>query len=536
MGVVYKALDPLIERTVALKSVGMGMSQDEAEVFERRFYREAKSAGRLNHPNIVTIYDVGKSGDHAYIAMELLEGQSLRDILDSGVVLPPEKVADIAAQIADGLAFAHQNDIVHRDIKPANIMVLNHGVVKITDFGIALLPTGSRTMAGTVFGSPKYISPEQIVGKEVDGRSDIFALGAVVYEMLTGVPPFTGADLSAILYQVINEMPASPTTRNRNIAPAFDRIVAKAMAKNPDDRYQKVQDMAADLRNYQRLDSSGGVQAKSSRSMDRRTKRKPSPPPPNDGTTQMMDAPTTIMMMHDDLPPVTSSRKSRRKDLFQRKGFLYGVPAVLLTLFFIGFLLQINRSRHKAVEQTVSTVSSTTAPASPADETATAEKSPSITSIPTEAKKSLEPAAEKLSSGGIGDAAPHKSTEPAVTEEAKKIEESNKAAPAAGTSKNVAKKSNATDHANSNAEPSHAGSSEKKKPATKTTAVVNLAVTPWGEIYVDGKQQGISPPLRELSLPLGKHIIEIRNTGFPIYQETINVSATASLKVKHKFQ
>ena len=184
------------------------MSREESEAFERRFYREAKSAGRLNHSNIVTIHDVGKSGDVAYIAMEFLQGQSLREILDSGVVLPPEKIADIVAQVADGLAYAHENGIVHRDIKPPNIMVLDSGLVKITDFGIALLPAGSRTLAGAVFGSPKYMSPEQVIGREVDGRADIYSLGAVLYEMLTGFPPFVGGDLNAVLSQVLNETPA----------------------------------------------------------------------------------------------------------------------------------------------------------------------------------------------------------------------------------------------------------------------------------------------------------------------------------------
>ena len=240
MGVVYKAQDPLIDRVVAIKTLGFGLSPIEAEAFRKRFAREAKSAGRLNHPNIVTIHDMGESDDGAYIAMEFLEGRTLRDILDSGVVLPPAVIADIVVQVADGLAFAHQNDVVHCDIKPANIMVLENGTVKIMDFGIARLPTGSRTFAGNVLGSPRYISPEQIVGRPVDARSDIFALGAVLYEMLTGVPPFAGTAIDEILYQVINEKPQPPSVRNRSLPAGFDEIVARAMAKHADDRYQRV--------------------------------------------------------------------------------------------------------------------------------------------------------------------------------------------------------------------------------------------------------------------------------------------------------
>ena len=269
MGVVYKARDPLIDRTVAIKTVDLDSSPDRTEAsFERRFYREAKSAGQLNHLNIVTIHDVGRSGGSAYIAMEFLEGKSLREIIDSGVVLPPEKIAEIVAQAAEGLACAHKNHVIHRDIKPANIMLLDSGTVKITDFGIALLSKGSLTL-GSVFGSPKYISPEQVVGHQADARSDIFSLGAVLYELLTGSPAFTASDLDAVLCQVINEIPAAPSTRNRNIAPGFDRITARAMAKHPDDRYPSAQEMADDLRNFQDLEAPADVQV-SQRTLERR--------------------------------------------------------------------------------------------------------------------------------------------------------------------------------------------------------------------------------------------------------------------------
>jgi len=254
MGVVYKAHDPLIERTVAIKTVSYaGLTPTEARDFEQRFFFEAKSAGRLSHPNIVTIHDVGQAEDVAYIAMEFLPGQSLRTILDSGVVLSTRQIAKIAHHVASGLAFAHTHGIVHRDIKPANIMVPESGQVKITDFGIALLPSGSMTMNGTAFGSPKYMSPEQVLGHKADRRSDIFSLGAVLYEMLTGTPPFTGSDLNAILYQVLNSVPPLPSDINAGLPPAFDRIVARALAKDPDKRYQSAEEIAADLRNYKKL-------------------------------------------------------------------------------------------------------------------------------------------------------------------------------------------------------------------------------------------------------------------------------------------
>jgi len=254
MGVVYQAHDPLIERMVAIKTVSYaGLTTEEAEEFEYRFFLEAKSAGCLNHPNIVTVYDVGRGDGLAYIAMELLKGQTLRELLDSGVVLSTRRIIEIALRVATGLAFAHANGVVHRDIKPANIMVLDNKIIKIADFGIALLPNGATTLDGTAVGSPKYMSPEQVQGQTADGRSDIFSLGAVLYEMLTGHPPFAGNDLNAILYQVLNGAPPLPSSLNPRLPPGFDRIVARALSKNPDKRYQNAAEMAEDLRHTHRI-------------------------------------------------------------------------------------------------------------------------------------------------------------------------------------------------------------------------------------------------------------------------------------------
>ena len=236
MGTVYKAVDPLIERTVAVKTISLDLSKEELASFEERFYREAKSAGRLAHPNIVTIYDVGETDNTAYIAMEFLEGQSLREMLDSGETLSNERIAEIAAQVADGLAYAQEHGIVHRDIKPANIIITRSGVVKITDFGIAHMPSTSKTHAGMVLGSPKYMSPEQVVGKAVDGRSDIFSLGVVLYEMLTGAAPFDGDNISTLMYRILNETPIWPSALDPRVPEGFDRILARALAKSPENR------------------------------------------------------------------------------------------------------------------------------------------------------------------------------------------------------------------------------------------------------------------------------------------------------------
>lgn len=250
MGVVYRAKDPLIDRIVAIKTINLGMAQEEKEEYEGRFYQEAKAAGRLNHPNIVTIYDVGKSEDIAYIAMEFLQGRELRDVLrENDGLLPVDQVLDMVAQVASGLAYAHEHGIVHRDIKPSNIMLIRDGHIKITDFGIARMASSAiRTQTGMVLGSPKYMSPEQVLGKEIDQRSDIFSLGVMLYEMLTGEAPFVGENVNSIMFQTLNLVPAAPGTLNSKVPDMLNFIVAKALAKERDDRYQNAKDFAADLR------------------------------------------------------------------------------------------------------------------------------------------------------------------------------------------------------------------------------------------------------------------------------------------------
>jgi serine/threonine-protein kinase len=253
MGVVYKAVDPIIDRTVAIKTINLNLSRQELEEYEARFQQEIKAAGRLNHPNIVTIYDVGKTDAVAYMAMEFLEGLELKDIIASGQIMPADQVVDIISQVADGLWFAHQQDIVHRDVKPSNIMVMKGGIAKITDFGIARLPNSAvKTMTGLILGSPRYMSPEQVIGKTIDARSDIFSLGVVLYEALTGVAPFDGDNVNAIMYATVNTMPPAPSSHNRLLPPMLDLIVAKAMAKLLEDRYQTIKEIADDLREVRR--------------------------------------------------------------------------------------------------------------------------------------------------------------------------------------------------------------------------------------------------------------------------------------------
>ncbi|MBS1145867.1 MAG: Serine/Threonine protein kinase [Proteobacteria bacterium] len=236
MGTVYRARDPMIERVVAIKTVSIALLQQEGAGAEARFLREAQSAGRLSHPNIVTIYDVGEADGLAYIAMEYLSGKTLRDIMNRGP-MPLDLVLDTMTQMAEALAFAHEHGVIHRDIKPANVVITRqHGRIKLTDFGIAHLVNSNHTQTGQMLGSPRYMSPEQAMGRMVDGRSDIFSLGAVLYEMLTGQYAFDGESLPTIIYRVISEMPVPVEVMRPKLPAELTSLLARMLSKNPEDR------------------------------------------------------------------------------------------------------------------------------------------------------------------------------------------------------------------------------------------------------------------------------------------------------------
>jgi len=249
MGVVYKALDPTIGRTVALKTMRLDVHGLDAQEMVRRFQNEARAAGVLNHPNIVTIYDAGEQDGIFYIAMEFIEGTTLHELLTEKRVLATEEVLQLTRQICRGLDYAHSNSIVHRDIKPANIMITGNGTVKIMDFGIAK-SGGQVTNTGQVLGTPNYMAPEQVKGRQLDGRSDLFSLGVILYEMLTGEKPFVGQNVTTIIYKIVNENPITPRDLDVTVHPGLSAIVTKALAKAPDDRYQTGADLVRDLENY----------------------------------------------------------------------------------------------------------------------------------------------------------------------------------------------------------------------------------------------------------------------------------------------
>lgn len=259
MGVVYMGRDPKINRIVAIKTMALSQEFEADELVEvkERFFREAETAGRLNHPNIVQMYDAGEEHDLAYIAMEFLKGKDLVPYSKAGNLMPTPRVLGIVARVADALSYAHENNVVHRDIKPANIMYEpDSDQVKVTDFGIARITDSSKTKTGMVLGTPSYMSPEQLAGKKIDGRSDLFSLGVMLYQMSCGKLPFEGDSMAQLMFRIANEAHPDIRVTNPNLPDCIVAIIDKALTKDPDMRYQTGAEFARDIRTC--MSMSGG--------------------------------------------------------------------------------------------------------------------------------------------------------------------------------------------------------------------------------------------------------------------------------------
>jgi len=249
MGVVYEASDPFLGRTVAVKTVHANTIGTNPEEVAQRFKNEARAVGSLNHPNIVTVFDAGEQDELLYIAMELLDGETLDADLSKHRTIPQPRAIDITRQICAALDYANAKGIVHRDVKPANIILLPNGTVKITDFGLART-TEAITMTGQVMGTPHYMSPEQVRGRTIDGRSDLFSVGVMLYEMLTGERPFEGQSITTVMYKIVHENPTPPRALDSSIPPGLSAIIERAMAKSPEERFQTGAALVHALENY----------------------------------------------------------------------------------------------------------------------------------------------------------------------------------------------------------------------------------------------------------------------------------------------
>jgi serine/threonine-protein kinase len=255
MGVVFHGFDPVIGRDVAVKTLrlseaGTGLSREE---LIGRFQTEARAAGLLTHPNIVVVFDAGEEDGLFYITMEFVEGRSLQTLIDSHQPFPLPRVLKVMEQVCSALDFAHQHNVVHRDVKPANLMLTPDDIVKITDFGTAKILQFGTAQTTHVMGTPSYMSPEQVKGKPVDGRSDIFSLGVILYELTTGEKPFPGQNITTVIYKIINEEPIPPRSLDSSIHPGLSTVITRALAKDPAARYQSCHELLSALKNYHDL-------------------------------------------------------------------------------------------------------------------------------------------------------------------------------------------------------------------------------------------------------------------------------------------
>jgi serine/threonine-protein kinase len=334
MGVVYKARDPRINRVVAVKTVSLaGQPPEEEREYRERFFREAEAAGRLSHPGIVTIFDVGEEPETRipYIVMEFVGGQSLDKLLSRGNhKLPVETALQLVFELAEALDCAHGQGVVHRDLKPANILMTEDGHAKIADFGVAKLNLANHTLAGRALGTPAYMSPEQLNGEAVDGRSDLFSLGVILYTVLTGYRPFQGNSAITVSFKVVNRDPIPATLLDTELPEGLDHIIQRAMAKDPAERYQSGAELVLDIQTLQegRNPAKKAKHASSSTGGSATQTAKENPPSPTLGQPEVA---AELLLIARALPPAVGAAENPLEKL--RKASFAGV--LVLTGFFI---------------------------------------------------------------------------------------------------------------------------------------------------------------------------------------------------------
>lgn len=475
LGTVYAAHDPLLSRLIAIKTMNLEISSEERESFNALFLNEARAAAGLSHPHIVTVFDAGVSEQGAYIAMELLKGRDLRQLRLEGWRPTPTQAALIMRRVCDALAYAHSKGIVHRDIKPANIFMVGRTQPRVLDFGIARVAHhhDGHSESEVAGGSPYYMSPEQVRREPVDRRCDVFSLGVVLYELLTETRPFRGNSLKEITDAVLDHHPPSAHEVDARVPKALSDIAAQAMQKNPDDRYRSARALSRELRHW--LEEHA----------------------------------------QDEEGAEDGGLSPRRRPL------LWASAAAVATLSFAA----------------VAWWAWPTSNAAPVE--AAQVEAPAVAAAPAPAEAPPAAAAASMTAPAdlVAAASPTPPAEPAATTalpEVKLLAPKDEPRPAAPAPKDTARDNKRpTQQAQARDRNQKLGATSAG--AVAATGVVRLAVSPWGQVEVDGRSAGIAPPLNELSLSEGRHTITIRNDEFPPYTATVNVTAGQPVTVKHRF-
>ena len=499
LGTVYAAHDPLLSRLIAIKTMQVNLPEQDRPQFNALFLNEAKAAGSLSHPHIVTVYDAGAGQQGTYIAMELLRGKDLRQLLAVGWRPTPSQAALIVRRVADALSYAHHKGVIHRDIKPANIFMVGRTQPRVLDFGIARIrqvesqaSDGLSRFGELVGGSPHYMAPEQVRHEPVDRRADVYALGVVLYELLTGRKPFTGQDLDEITRAVLGDTPPAPHELNPDVPPALSDIALRAMARDLVQRTRSARTLSQELRDW--LDSqtdaaplaAEGKAGRSSSSRSARSARAAAAPAPRSASAA--DAPTQ------------THRRGPGAAVW------LGGLAVAMAAVGAGVGWWWTQGAD-------ATAPAAAAPSSPVPPTAARSAPVPVAVTPAPVPVPVDAAAPSASAVS-GPAASASDPFAALQSPAGTPSAVPPVAPAAAT-------------------PAPVAPPVAAKPVP--TGTVRLAISPWGRVFVGKRALGVTPPLTQFTLPQGRHTITIRNDDFPPYTETVEVRPGQPVTVSHAF-
>ncbi len=520
LGTVFAAHDPLLSRLIAVKTLNVEIKEEERESFNTLFINEARAAGGLSHPHIVTVFDAGISDNRAYIAMELLKGRDLRQLRQEGWRATPAQAALIVRRVADALAFAHSKGVIHRDIKPANIFMVGRTQPRVLDFGIARVAhqhEGGDSMPGA--GSPYYMAPEQVRRQPADRRADVFSLGVVLYELLTDVKPFQGQTLKEITTAVLTHEPALASKIDNTVPKALADIAARAMAKDPEQRFRSARSFARELRQW--LDAN--------------------PVAPEAETTT----------------PVPAPAAPRRR----RAALVASVGLAVVALLAAGLWWQSTLVTPRSAVALVPTHQGRSDAAAPA-QAPVAQAAPIVTPAPTMPAPVAMPVAVAVAASASSTTAAdalllativpttmvppmHSPFAPAANDPAAAATttptrhvELASASVAANGGAPITKES-AKDRRAREAREREAKDREAQLAATAlvapATGTVKIAISPWGQVEVDGSPSGAAPPLTELRLAEGRHQIVVRNGDFTPYITSVNVAGGQVISLRYKF-